>query len=115
MHGTSVLILLKDGRETLITLDRMLEWSEDYPSLDIIEATKAAARWCKRNSAKRKTLRGIEKFLLRWYETTLKDQREKAQGTRPQSAIAAGYTGAQYGAYGLDTDPEDGQGHETAD
>lgn len=49
-----------------ITQSQIDEWQEAYPSLDCLQQVKQARLWLKANPAKRKTYKGMERFITAW-------------------------------------------------
>ena len=77
-------IILKGGAEHEITpIDlRMLE--ESFPGVDVPAECRAMAAWCRANPGRRKTARGIHRFINAWL------LRAKDSG-RPKGNFAAAH------------------------
>jgi len=59
-------LILKDGTNFDITEDMFSFYSQAYPHLDIHEQFRLMVSWCFSNDAKRKTRRGIKRFINSW-------------------------------------------------
>ncbi|AZR95115.1 hypothetical protein BBB39_16155 [Bordetella trematum] len=59
-------MLLSDGSEHVPTSEEVAEWSAAYPQVNVLDAMRQMAVWLKANPAKRKTRRGINKFIVNW-------------------------------------------------
>jgi len=51
------------------------EFQADFPGIDVVEQFRAALRWVKNNPPKRKTARGMRKFLHGWIERSVNEGR----------------------------------------
>jgi hypothetical protein len=58
--------LAKKGAEWSLTQDKLTEWQEAYPYIDVLAECRRARQWLRDNPAKRKTERGMSAFLSRW-------------------------------------------------
>lgn len=61
-----ITLTLNDKSEFEIFQNSVDEWQELYPAVDVPQALRAMKGWLKANPAKRKTLRGINKFINSW-------------------------------------------------
>ncbi len=59
-------ITLNDGTEWVCPLADYEEYRRLYPGVDIDKAFREMRAWCKSNPAKRKTARGIKRFVNGW-------------------------------------------------
>jgi hypothetical protein len=50
-----------------VTPEMMMDWQQDFPHLDIEKEVRKARAWCVANVQKRKTARGMPKFLVGWF------------------------------------------------
>ncbi|MCK8272472.1 hypothetical protein LXA32_17480, partial [Erwinia amylovora] len=57
-----------DGMAGIYTLraDQVSEWQKVFPHLDVAAECKKAGLWLKANPERRKTAKGMPKFLLAW-------------------------------------------------
>ena len=69
--------LLNDGSYYPVYQDRIDRWSDLYPNVNIAQQLRNAAGWLEANPAKRKTRRGMEKFINGWL------MREQDRGRPP--------------------------------
>ena len=44
------------------------EWKTAYPAVDVLQALRAMRQWCLSNPRKRKTKRGVRRFITSWLE-----------------------------------------------
>lgn len=71
---------LNDGTEYPVTFDEVDECKRLYPAVDVEQAFRNMRGWCMGNPTKRKTKRGISKFIHTWLS------KEQDRGGRPQQA-----------------------------
>ena len=57
---------LVDGTDYQISKAQVAEWHGAFPALDIVQQLKAMKVWIAANPQKRKTRRGIAKFIVSW-------------------------------------------------
>ena len=57
---------LKDGSEYPVTESQVEEWKALYPAIDIEQEFRKMKAWCISNTAKRKTKKGISRFINSW-------------------------------------------------
>ncbi len=69
-------IELNDGSEWRPTTEQYAEYCRLYPNVNIVQEFRNMRGWCKSNPQKRKTPRGITKFVNGWL------QREQDRGNR---------------------------------
>ena len=62
----SMEIILKDGSYFEIEENDVIAWSRTYKDCNVIHEIRAAAEWCESNPSRRKTRRGIRRFLHAW-------------------------------------------------
>lgn len=63
-HG----FILTDGSLWRPTVAKMQEWQSTFPLMDLDSQMRLAGQWLKDNPAKRKTERGMTRFLFSWLE-----------------------------------------------
>lgn len=61
-----ITLTLNDKSEYLIYQKDIDEWKELYPSVDVIQQLRNMKGWCNSNPSKRKTRRGIKRFINSW-------------------------------------------------
>lgn len=59
-------ITLNDHSEYPIYQDQVDEWAKLYPNVDILQELRKMKGWCNANPTKRKTKRGIMRFINSW-------------------------------------------------
>lgn len=59
-------LLLNDKSEYQISSADIAEWKELYPAVDIMQELRKMKGWCRDNPTKRKTRRGIRRFIGAW-------------------------------------------------
>lgn len=82
LQSTILTILLHDKTEYPIAEQQVKEWEVLYPAVDILQELKKMKGWCEANPAKRKTDRGILRFVHAWL-------------ARAQDRGGTGYAGQQ--------------------
>ena len=63
-----ITLLLNTGEEYGISQSNVYEWSELYPAVDIMQCLRNMKGWLLANKSKRKTIRGINKFIITWLQ-----------------------------------------------
>lgn len=63
---TVCLLPLNTGEEYAVTADQVEEWAKLYPAVDVPQELNAMRGWCLANPTKRKTQKGILKFINSW-------------------------------------------------
>lgn len=61
-----ITLLLNTGQEYPITQSNITEWMSLYPAVDVMQALRNMKGWCISNPAKRKTKKGIQRFVNNW-------------------------------------------------
>ena len=59
-------LLLNDGSEWRPSLSEYEEWKRLFPATDINDEFRNMRVWCMKNPTKRKTKRGVRRFVLNW-------------------------------------------------
>ena len=67
---------LNDGTEYLVSQEQEQEWEQLYPAVDIKQELREMRGWLLVNKTKRKTRRGIGKFIVNW----LSREQDKGRG-----------------------------------
>ena len=70
--GYKIILLDKSFYE--IPLEKLNFWKESYPAVDVEQEFRSMAAWADANPTKRKTRRGIEKFINGWLIRSQKEQ-----------------------------------------
>ena len=78
-------ILMKGGAEHEITPIDLRMLQESFPGVDVAAECRAMAAWCRANPGRRKTARGIHRFINAWL------LRAKESGSRPKGNFAAAH------------------------
>lgn len=60
------MIPLINGSEHAITQTDVDEWERAFPGVDVVAQLLQARLWCRDNPTRRKTSRGVRKFLTGW-------------------------------------------------
>lgn len=89
-------MLLADGSEHLPTGQEVAEWSAAFPLVEVPQAMRQMAAWLKANPSKRKTRRGINKFIVNWLGGA---QRDAANPGYRNAATPAGKGQRQHGNF----------------
>lgn len=61
-----ITIPLNDGSEYPVNRQQFNEWITLYPAVDVLAELRKMRGWCLENKAKRKTARGIGRFIVGW-------------------------------------------------
>jgi len=73
-------------KEWILTAAKLEEYVETYPALDHMAEARTARQWCIDNPTKRKTAKGMTKFLNGWMDRSQNDSKKRQGGS---SGIAA--------------------------
>lgn len=65
-EGVAASIQLGDGSSYDVTVDLVAELRETYPNVDISRELSKMRQWCLANPARRKTRRGVRRFINGW-------------------------------------------------
>lgn len=63
---SGILLPLVDKTEYDVPLGKIEKWKEAYPAVDIEQELKKMGSWLDANSQRRKTRRGIDRFIISW-------------------------------------------------
>ncbi len=77
---------LNDGSEYEITEKQVQEWAELYPAVDIMQDLRKMKGWLNSNPAKKKTRRGILRFITNWFSRTQDKGGNQPQDSRQQQS-----------------------------
>lgn len=83
---------LNDNTEHEITQDDIDHWKELYPAVDVMAELRKMKGWCEGNPAKRKTRRGIVRFVNTWLA---KEQDRGGSRKTSQSPVSRFLEGAE--------------------
>ena len=87
-QAPSVLTLpLNDGSEYPITQPDIDEWQQAFPNVDVSQQMMAMRLWLKDNPTRRKTKKGIRRFVTNWL-----DREQNRGGSRPPQKTATSST-----------------------
>ena len=75
-------IVLNDKSLHPVYQDQVDEWQELFPSADVVGELRKMSAWAKANPAKRKTSRGIDRFIVAWLS------KEQDNGGRKKAGVA---------------------------
>ena len=89
-----VSITLKGGEKAAVDSD---DWTEFYPDLDIEVQLLAMAAWCLANPSRRKTKRGLNRFVNLWLQRVQNEinLRANRQGAAARSSDLYAYLEAK--------------------
>ena len=87
-----ITLLLNDKTEYQITQADIDHWKELYPAVDVMTELRKMKGWCEGNPAKRKTRRGIVRFVNTWLA---KEQDRGGSRKVPQSPVNRFLEGAE--------------------
>ena len=69
---------LNDGSEWRPTVADMDEWQKLYSGVDVVRELARMRQWCISNPTKRKTKRGIRRFVVNWLDSAQNDVSRKS-------------------------------------
>lgn len=72
---------LKDNTEFDITESQYIEFVQAYPEVDIKQELKKMRVWCNSNPTKKKTKRGVMRFINSWLDRVTKPPQYPQTGT----------------------------------
>ncbi len=78
--GTGIMIPLADGTYFDVPEDKIPLWKQAYPAVNIDQELKKIIAWCDANPTKRKTRRGVTKFINSWLDRS----QNQSRGTNGQ-------------------------------
>jgi len=61
-----ITIPLVDKSEHPVMRSDVVEWSEAYPAVDVMQELRAMRQWCIAHPTRRKTARGVRAFVVAW-------------------------------------------------
>ena len=61
-------IQLKDGTFVEPEQEQIIKWQRLYPDIDCHQEIRAMVGWCDANPSKRKTKRGLNRFINSWLQ-----------------------------------------------
>lgn len=65
-----ITLLLNTGEEYPVMQKDVVGWMELYPAVDVMQELRSMKGWCTSNPTKRKTARGISRFINSWLAKT---------------------------------------------
>lgn len=78
-NPSDISLLLVDKSVYEVPLDKIALWRETYPAVDIEQELRRMIAWLDSNPSKRKTRRGIERFINNWLARTQDNGGTKGQ------------------------------------
>ena len=98
MHPKTVISLqLKDKEKFDVTEEELEGWRRLYPDVDVMQSLRNMKGWLEANPKRRKTLRGITRFVNAWL---LKDQERAGISNEGARQVRGGDEGAGVERYG---------------
>lgn len=73
---------LNDGTFFDVSENDRAKWSQLYPNVDVLQQLRNMVGWCDANPTKRKTRRGIKRFIIAWLARE-QDRGSKAPQNKP--------------------------------
>ena len=74
---------LNDGTVFQVVQEEIDKWQETFPAVDVLQELREMRLWCDANPTKRKTARGIRKFIINW----LSKAQDEAGGVKSSSTV----------------------------
>jgi len=94
---------LVDGSDFQISKDQVSEWTEAFPGIDVKAQLKQAKAWLGANPTRKKTRRGILRFVVAWLDRAQNKsgggngkQSQNQGGTQSGDDLSSGKTGSAY-------------------
>lgn len=78
-NPSGILLPLNDKTSYDVPLDKITLWRETYPAVDVEQELRRMIAWLDSNPTKRKTRRGIERFINSWLARTQDSGGSKGQ------------------------------------
>jgi predicted phage replisome organizer len=78
--GSGILIPLVDGTYYDVPVEKIAMWGKAYPAVDVEQEFHKMIAWCDANPNKRKTARGVARFINSWLEREQDSGRSSRQG-----------------------------------
>lgn len=82
-------IPLNDGSEYAVTARTFQEWVKSFPAVDVGQELREMRAWAMANTAKRKTKRGVDAFIVRWLSKA-QDTPSRTRSVESGAGIFAG-------------------------
>lgn len=78
-NQSGIQLILNDKTFYDVPLDKIAIWKEAYPAVDIVQELQKMRAWLDSNTTRRKTKRGIERFINNWLSRTQDSGGSKGQ------------------------------------
>lgn len=79
-NPSGIQLILNDKTFYDVPMDKLALWREAYPAVDLEQELQKMRAWLDANPTKRKTRRGIERFINNWLSRTQDSGRGSAKG-----------------------------------
>ncbi|MBD5517201.1 MAG: hypothetical protein HDR07_01450 [Lachnospiraceae bacterium] len=79
LYANGISLPLNDKSFFEVPMDKITLWMETYPAVDVEQELRRMIAWLEANPAKRKTRRGIERFINSWLARTQDSGGSKGQ------------------------------------
>lgn len=89
---SGLLIPLNDNTVYDVPLDKIKMWEHTYPAVDVRQEILKMIAWCHSNPAKKKTKRGVDRFINSWLD---REQNKGGSSTR-KGEMTGGQKGNSY-------------------
>ena len=87
-QGGNIQIPLNDNSFYVVPLAKISEWKEAFPSVDVECQLKRMVAWCNANPKRRKTKRGIQRFIVNWLSDDQDKGRRYYSGNKEKTIIS---------------------------
>lgn len=88
-----------DVKAWTLTQPHVTQWQADYPNIDVFAECRKARAWVLADLARRKTARGMEKFLVRWFGRTVERRIPDARRQPDDRRQRGTYQPTEHAAY----------------
>lgn len=85
-----ITLALNDGAEYPVSVEQCQEWAGLYPAVDVIQQLRQMKAWLDANPDRRKTGRGIKRFVVNWLSKEQDKGRYQTPRTQVPSARSSG-------------------------
>ena len=99
--------MLKNGKTWGLTAAKLAEYRETFPGFDVEAELRLARQWCIDNPGKRKTAKGMPKFLTSWLSRKTNPPEVKAATESPSAWSAVT---VEVAVHGIRSWPRSGRG-----
>lgn len=101
---SGILLPLVDKTQYNVPVSKMATWTEAYPAVDVRQELRKMIAWLEANPQRRKTRRGIDRFICTWLSRE-QDKGGRYRGGAPQEQVPVQREKPEYYKYLGNTPP----------